>query len=80
MIQPDTQNKEKSIVSTADKPPGHEAASDVATPASASAATEGHTIKVKGLHAYYGEQHALKGIDLEYPANEVTAMTLLLPR
>jgi phosphate transport system ATP-binding protein len=34
----------------------------------------GHGIKVQGLHAYYGEQHAIKGIDIDFPANEVTAI------
>ena len=29
---------------------------------------------LKGLHAYYGEQHAVKGIDIHFPANEVTAI------
>jgi phosphate transport system ATP-binding protein len=34
----------------------------------------GHAVRVKGLHAYYGDQQALKGIDLVFPANEVTAI------
>jgi len=34
----------------------------------------GHAIKVAGLHAYYGQQHAIKGINLDFPANEVTAI------
>ncbi|MGA9860354.1 MAG: phosphate ABC transporter ATP-binding protein, partial [Solirubrobacteraceae bacterium] len=34
----------------------------------------GHQIHVKGLHAYYGSQHAIKGIDIDFPANEVTAI------
>jgi phosphate transport system ATP-binding protein len=32
------------------------------------------TVRLEGLHAYYGEQHAVKGVDLTYAANEVTAM------
>src|SRR4051794_30906920 len=32
------------------------------------------TVKLKGLHAYYGDQHAVKGVSLTYAANEVTAM------
>ena len=36
--------------------------------------TAGHTVHVKGLHAYYGQHHSIKGIDLECPANEVTAL------
>jgi phosphate transport system ATP-binding protein len=34
----------------------------------------GHAVNVKGLHAYYGDQHAIKGIDLVCRANEVTAL------
>jgi phosphate transport system ATP-binding protein len=32
------------------------------------------TVKLDGLHAYYGDQHAVKGITLTYAANQVTAM------
>ncbi|HEY8626582.1 MAG TPA: phosphate ABC transporter ATP-binding protein PstB [Solirubrobacteraceae bacterium] len=35
---------------------------------------EAHTVTLDGLHAYYGEQHALKGIDLRFPSGEVTAI------
>jgi phosphate transport system ATP-binding protein len=34
----------------------------------------GHAVKVKGLNAYYGHQHAIKGIDIDFPPNEVTAI------
>ncbi len=34
----------------------------------------GHSVKVQALHAYYGEQQALKGINIDFPANEVTAI------
>ncbi len=34
----------------------------------------GHAVHVKGLHAYYGAQHAVKGIDIDFHANEVTAI------
>ena len=30
--------------------------------------------RFKDLHAYYGDQHAVKGVSLTYAANEVTAM------
>jgi phosphate transport system ATP-binding protein len=32
------------------------------------------TVKLDGLHAYYGDQHAVKGVTLTYAANQVTAM------
>ena len=34
----------------------------------------GRTVTLDGLHAYYGETHAVKGVNLKYAANEVTAM------
>jgi phosphate transport system ATP-binding protein len=35
---------------------------------------KGHGIKVRDLHAFYGSVHAVKGIDIDFPANEVTAI------
>jgi phosphate transport system ATP-binding protein len=32
------------------------------------------TVKLDGLHAYYGDEHAVRGVSLTYAANEVTAM------
>jgi phosphate transport system ATP-binding protein len=34
----------------------------------------GHGITVRSLHAYYGRQHAVKGLDLDFAANQVTAI------
>jgi phosphate transport system ATP-binding protein len=34
----------------------------------------GRSITVRNLHAHYGDQHALKGVWLEFPPNEVTAI------
>ena len=34
----------------------------------------GHPVAVEGLHAYYGSIEALKGIDIEFQANRVTAI------
>jgi phosphate transport system ATP-binding protein len=34
----------------------------------------GHAVDIKGLHAYYGEQHAVRGIDINFAPNEVTAI------
>jgi phosphate transport system ATP-binding protein len=34
----------------------------------------GHSMTVRGLHAYYGDNHAVKGVDINYAANQVTAM------
>ena len=34
----------------------------------------GHTVSLKGLNAYYGERHIIRGIDIDFPANDVTAI------
>jgi phosphate transport system ATP-binding protein len=34
----------------------------------------GHAVNVRDLHAYYGGNEAVKGIDITFPANEVTAI------
>jgi phosphate transport system ATP-binding protein len=34
----------------------------------------GHAVKVQGLRACYGQQEALKGIDIDFPANQVSAI------
>jgi phosphate transport system ATP-binding protein len=42
--------------------------------AQATIINQARTVRLEGLHAYYGDQHAVKGVDLTYAANEVTAM------
>ena len=71
MINPLTKNKERADVSTADSPAERQAAM---APAQQAETQGGHDVLVRGLHAYYGEQHAVKGIDLHFPAGEVTAI------
>ncbi len=34
----------------------------------------GKRMSVKGLNAYYGDTHAVKSLDIEFPPNEVTAL------
>jgi phosphate transport system ATP-binding protein len=41
---------------------------------SGTGAREGHTISVERLNAYYGSVHAVKDLEIEFPANEVTAI------
>ncbi len=75
MIPPDTTSTDSVDVSTAENPTGRQQAAGVlATHPSAGATGAGPAVVVKGLHAYYGEQHAVKGIDISFPANEVTAI------
>src|SRR5204862_7722541 len=70
MIRPESKTKESTDIET--RKPGPMSTSG-ASPAPAQEAPDlsalgvkegaGHAVKVKGLHAYYGAQHALKGID-----------------
>jgi len=74
MIPPDSDLKEPTDMSRA---AGGWPGQDTDTPdLSALGVKEGagHAVNVKGLHAYYGEQHAIKGVDIGFPANEVTAI------
>jgi phosphate transport system ATP-binding protein len=74
MTPPETTTKETHAMSTAEGRPGQ--AEDEAQSQSPLGVHEGagHSVKVKALHAYYGDQQAIKGIDIEFPANEVTAI------
>ena len=74
MIPPDTTSKEQTDMSTAGGQPPERA--PVASQASKAAAAQkaGHSVKLKDLNAYYGAQHALKNITIDFPANEVTAL------
>ncbi|MGA2926670.1 MAG: phosphate ABC transporter ATP-binding protein PstB [Solirubrobacteraceae bacterium] len=73
MNPPQTTNKEQSAMSTSG---GSSEQAEASPDLSALGVREGpgHTVKVKGLHAYYGQQHAIKGIDLTFAPNEVTAI------
>ena len=77
MIPPDTATTDR-FVSTADSSRGSEAISaESARQERAPAApdpTAGHNVVVSDLHAYYGNNHAVRGIDIRFPANEVTAI------
>jgi phosphate transport system ATP-binding protein len=71
MIPPDTTSKDPTVTSP-DSPETQTAASGAET--TASQTSTGHGIDITDLHAYYGDQHAVKGIDINFPPNEVTAI------
>jgi phosphate transport system ATP-binding protein len=75
MIPPDTNTKEPADMSTAGGPSKQTAQTG---PESARRyppkKSSGHAVKVKGLHAYYGAQEAIKGVDIDFRPNEVTAI------
>jgi phosphate transport system ATP-binding protein len=73
MIPPDTKNKEPAELSTAE-PPAQNRAGTQAAAAESATATDGHGVVLGDLHAYYGEQHAVRGVSIAFPAHEVTAI------
>jgi len=75
MIPPESDLKEPTDMSTAaGGSPGHEADATPDLSALGVKQGAGHAVQVKDLHAYYGEQHAIRGVDIRFPANEVTAI------
>ncbi len=71
MIPPETTSKEPQEMSTAGEQSEQETAPDLSA---LGERRKGHGVKVRDLHAYYGAVHAVKGIDIDFPANEVTAI------
>jgi phosphate transport system ATP-binding protein len=75
MIPPDTTSKEPTDMSTAGSPPpGPAPAGQEASRRPAVERKAGHAVKLDKLNAYYGEQHAIKDVTIDFPANEVTAL------
>ncbi|MGN6869358.1 MAG: phosphate ABC transporter ATP-binding protein PstB [Solirubrobacteraceae bacterium] len=73
MIPPDTTSKEQTDMSTAGGP-SERAQSSLTTAAGTAPKKSGHAVRVKGLNAYYGAQHSIKSVTIDFPANEVTAI------
>ena len=76
MIPPETSSKGQSEMSTTDEPSQKqsEAVPEAARSEKNETRAGGHAITLRGLHAYYGAQEAVKGIDLDFPAKQVTAI------
>ncbi len=73
MISPDANIKDSPKMTIAGGSPDRiEEAPDRSVPGANEG--RGHSVKVQDLRAYYGPQEALKGIDLDFAANEVTAI------
>jgi phosphate transport system ATP-binding protein len=75
MIPEDVKKKE-SVPVPDSKPDAPTTAEPAIAPEQAQrpAAPGGQSIVVSDLHAYYGKQHAVKGVSITFPANEVTAL------
>jgi phosphate transport system ATP-binding protein len=73
MIPPETTSKESIHMSTTgDQSEQTDTSPDVAALGIRGGA--GHGIQVKDLNAYYGSFHSIKGINIDFPANQVTAL------
>jgi phosphate transport system ATP-binding protein len=75
MIPPDTTSKEQTDMSSGagESPDQAQAAPRTPRPGAA-VAKAGHAVKLDKLNAYYGDQHALKDVTIDFPANQVTAL------
>jgi phosphate transport system ATP-binding protein len=73
MIPPETTKTQTTDVPTAPPPP-EQAQAEPGGPAPAARNGSGHSIRIRGLQAYYGQLHVIKGMDIEFAANEVTAI------
>ena len=69
-----TEVVEQQDTASAAAPQATVGAPEVPTRPGEDARAGGHTISVDDLDAYYGEVHAIKGVSIDYAANEVTAM------
>jgi phosphate transport system ATP-binding protein len=65
---------EQSMDTTPGVTPPRPAAGHVPRASGAEVTSQAHSISLRKLNAYYGETHAVKDVDLEYAANQVTAM------
>ncbi|MDQ6746231.1 MAG: phosphate ABC transporter ATP-binding protein PstB [Actinomycetota bacterium] len=80
MNPPFTQTKNHTSPETKENPdvssgsPAQRTSGETGEPAAAPGAAEGHNVLLRDLHAFYGEQHAVKGVNLDFPAGEVTAI------
>jgi phosphate transport system ATP-binding protein len=72
MIPPETTTKESTPVPT----PGgsSEQTHSGGTATQESRNGQGHSVQIRGLNAFYGSHHTIKNLDIEFPANQVTAI------
>ena len=74
MSTPDTSNQERTDMSTAgESPPSGPGVADGGSTISVER-RPGHGVKVKDLNAYYGRQHSIKNVSIDFPPNQVTAI------
>jgi phosphate transport system ATP-binding protein len=75
MTTPESPNPETQPASTTSAPQVEQRLGvSSAPPSPAPSGKEGHAVNVKDLNAYYGSQHSIKNVTIDFPANEVTAI------
>jgi phosphate transport system ATP-binding protein len=74
MIPPEATSKEQTDMSAPGGPPEQSMAVPQPSASPPPANKTGHGVAVKGLNAYYGAQHSIKDVTIDFPANEVTAI------
>jgi len=73
MIPPETTSKEPTDMSTAGGPVPDQAEASPDLSAMGER-RQGRGVTISALNAYYGNEHAVKNVDIQFPANEVTAI------
>jgi phosphate transport system ATP-binding protein len=75
MNPPETSSEERTDMTTAGGPsPERSQPAPTASRRGAATAKAGHAIRLNKLNAYYGSQHAIKDVTIDFRANEVTAL------
>jgi phosphate transport system ATP-binding protein len=74
MIDPDTKTETSADVTSAEQPAAPERTAEPARDAETNGKRKALSVSVSGLHAYYGDQESIKGINIEFRANKVTAL------
>jgi phosphate transport system ATP-binding protein len=74
--RPTTRAKDMTELETGGRDPERTGTAERAAEAQPPAVTpaQGRTIALRDLNAYYGDTHAVRGVSLDYVANQVTAM------
>ncbi len=73
MIRPAARSRAE--VATSDTPTEQTTPREPTIPSEAPRdASRGHSVAIRGLHAYYGQLHTIKGLDIDFPANQATAL------
>jgi phosphate transport system ATP-binding protein len=73
MIPPQTTSEESTTVDT-ERGQSSQSQSQSAPQRASVGAPRGHGVTVRGLNAYYGDLHTIKSMDIDFRANEVTAI------